>query len=71
MSGVMARQAKWLEAIERRISATAAMLASVKGAKLLGLKPSLMALIQDLRLQELTISKAFRKLLVWNMAFGE
>ncbi|EAA65334.1 hypothetical protein AN0015.2 [Aspergillus nidulans FGSC A4] len=70
MSGVMARQAKWLEAIERRISSTAAMLASIKGAKLLGLKPSLMASIQDLRLQELTISKAFRKLLVWNMAFA-
>ncbi|KAI9368784.1 P-loop containing nucleoside triphosphate hydrolase protein [Aspergillus egyptiacus] len=70
MSGVMARQAKWLEAIERRISSTAAMLASIKGAKLLGLKPSLIASIQGLRLEELTISKAFRKLLVWNMAFA-
>ncbi|KAL2871704.1 P-loop containing nucleoside triphosphate hydrolase protein [Aspergillus lucknowensis] len=70
MSGVMARQAKWLEAIERRISSTAAMLASIKGAKLLGLKPSLMSSIQKLRLEELTISKAFRKLLVWNMAFA-
>ncbi|KAL2826233.1 P-loop containing nucleoside triphosphate hydrolase protein [Aspergillus cavernicola] len=70
MSGVMVRQAKWLEAIERRISSTAAMLASIKGVKLLGLKPSLMASIQNLRLDELNISKAFRKLLVWNMAFA-
>ncbi|KAL3441173.1 P-loop containing nucleoside triphosphate hydrolase protein [Aspergillus insuetus] len=70
MSGVMARQAKWLEAIERRISSTAAMLASIKGVKLLGLKPSLMSSIQNLRLEELSISKGFRKLLVWNMAFA-
>ncbi|KIA75537.1 ABC multidrug transporter [Aspergillus ustus] len=70
MSGVMARQAKWLEAIERRISSTAAMLASIKGVKLLGLKPSLMSSIQSLRLEELSISKGFRKLLVWNMAFA-
>ncbi|KAL2812693.1 P-loop containing nucleoside triphosphate hydrolase protein [Aspergillus granulosus] len=70
MSGVMARQAKWLEAIERRISSTTAMLASIKGVKLLGLKPSLMSSIQSLRLEELSISKGFRKLLVWNMAFA-
>lgn len=70
MSGVMAKQAKWLEAIEKRISSTGAMLASIKGVKLLGLKPTLMASIQNLRLEELDISRGFRKLLVWNMAFG-
>jgi hypothetical protein len=47
------------------------MLASIKGVKLLGLKPSLMSSIQNLRLEELSISKGFRKLLVWNMAFGK
>ncbi|KAK2757241.1 hypothetical protein FQN54_004755 [Arachnomyces sp. PD_36] len=70
MSGVMAQQAKWLEAIERRISSTSKMLNSIKGIKILGLKPSMLKSIQGLRIDELVISKAFRKLLVWNMAFA-
>ncbi|RDW76399.1 putative ABC multidrug transporter [Aspergillus mulundensis] len=67
---VAARQAMWLEAIERRISATSSMLGSMKGIKMLGLQSSLMRLVHGLRIDELEISKRFRKLLVWNMAFA-
>ncbi|KAE8346672.1 hypothetical protein BDV24DRAFT_147346 [Aspergillus arachidicola] len=67
---VMSRQAMWLEAIERRISSTTSMLASMKGIKMLGLSDLLMTCIHNLRLNELRISRNFRKLLVWNMAFA-
>ncbi|KAH8805144.1 ABC multidrug transporter [Xylogone sp. PMI_703] len=59
---VMARQALWLQAIEKRITATAAMLGSMKGVKMAGLTDILLKIIQDLR--------KFRKILVWNMAFS-
>lgn len=68
---VMSRQAMWLEAIERRITATTAMLSAMKGVKMSGLTNILFATIQDLRREELNISKKFRKLLIWNMAFSK
>lgn len=71
MSFVVSHQAKWLEAIERRISSTSGMLGAIKGVKMLGLQTSFMNFIHGLRIDELNISKKFRKLLVWNMAFGE
>lgn len=71
MSFVMSRQAMWLEAIEKRISATTAMLDSMKGIKMCGLKQTLFENLQNLRVEELQISKKFRKLLIWNMALGE
>ena len=67
---VMSRQAMWLEAIERRITATTAMLSAMKGVKMSGLTDILFDTIQDLRREELRISKKFRKLLIWNMAFS-
>ncbi|KAL2832126.1 P-loop containing nucleoside triphosphate hydrolase protein [Aspergillus cavernicola] len=70
MALVVPRQAMWLEAIERRISATSSMLGSMKGIKMLGLQSSLMKCVHGLRIDELGISKKFRKLLVWNMAFA-
>ncbi|KAL3480238.1 P-loop containing nucleoside triphosphate hydrolase protein [Aspergillus californicus] len=70
MAFVVARQAMWLEAIERRISATSSMLGSIKGIKMLGLQSSLMKCVHSLRIDELAISRKFRKLLVWNMAFA-
>lgn len=71
MSFVVSRQAQWLEAIERRISATSGMLGSIKGVKMLGLQNSFMKFVHGLRINELNISKKFRTLLVWNMAFGK
>lgn len=65
----MKRQALWLEAIERRIAATTAMLGSMKGVKMSGLTDVLRADLQQLRIDELEISKKFRKLLIWTMAF--
>lgn len=70
MSFVVARQAQWLEAIEKRISSTSGMLGSIKGVKMLGLQNSFMKFIHGLRISELDISKKFRTLLVYNMAFG-
>ena len=66
----MARQALWLQAIERRVTATTAMLGAMKGIKMCGLTDILSKSIQDLRVSELRISKKFRKILVWNMAFS-
>ncbi|PYI12596.1 hypothetical protein BO78DRAFT_392440 [Aspergillus sclerotiicarbonarius CBS 121057] len=70
MSFVMSRQAMWLQAIERRISSTSSMLASMKGIKMLGLQSALMTCVHNLRLDEMSISRNFRKLLVWNMALA-
>jgi len=68
---VMQRQAYWLEAIERRIAATSAMLDSMKGVKMGGLTEVLRSDLQQLRIDELNISKKFRKLLIWTMGFCE
>ncbi|KAH8425873.1 putative ABC multidrug transporter [Aspergillus melleus] len=70
LSLVVSRQAMWLEAIERRISSTGSMLASMKGIKLLGLSHFFMTHVHGLRLEELKISKSFRRILVWNLAFA-
>ncbi len=67
---IMERQAKWLEAIERRVTATTAMLGAMKGIKMCGLTDILFTTLQKLRVDELEISKAFRKVIVWNMAFS-
>ncbi|KAF2186291.1 canalicular multispecific organic anion transporter 1 [Zopfia rhizophila CBS 207.26] len=67
---VMQRQALWLEAIERRIAATTAMLGSMKGVKMCGLTDVLRDDLQQLRIDELEISKKFRKLLIWTMGFS-
>ncbi|KAJ5799427.1 uncharacterized protein N7518_001495 [Penicillium psychrosexuale] len=70
MSFVVAGQAKWLEAIEKRINATSGMLGSIKGVKMLGLQDSFMKFVHGLRISELDISKKFRTLLVINMGFA-
>ncbi|KAH6623990.1 ABC transporter [Chaetomium sp. MPI-SDFR-AT-0129] len=70
MNFIMSRQAMWLEAIEKRISATSAMLSSMKGVKMCGLKDTLLTNLQQLRVDEMRISKKFRRLLIWNMIFA-
>ncbi|KAF2731990.1 ABC multidrug transporter-like protein [Polyplosphaeria fusca] len=67
---VMQRQALWLGAIERRIAATTAMLGSMKGIKMCGLTDVLRDDIHRLRVEELKISKKYRKLLIWTMGFA-
>jgi hypothetical protein len=71
VSFVMARQAAWLEAIEKRISVTSQMLGSIKGVKMCGLTDVLSTRIHTLRNDELRISGKFRRLLIWNMVLGE
>ncbi|EMD95327.1 hypothetical protein COCHEDRAFT_112393 [Bipolaris maydis C5] len=66
---VMQRQALWLEGIERRIAATSAMLSSIKGVKMGGLTEVLRQDLHKLRIEELDISKKYRKLLIWTMGF--
>ncbi|SPJ75456.1 related to multidrug resistance protein [Fusarium torulosum] len=70
VSFVMARQAIWLEAIERRISVTSQMLGSMKGVKMCGLSSVLGTRIQAMREEELHISGKFRRLLIWNMVLA-
>ncbi|KAF5682935.1 major facilitator family transporter [Fusarium denticulatum] len=70
VSFVMARQAAWLEAIEKRISVTSQMLGSMKGVKMCGLTDVLSTRIHNLRTDELRISGKFRRLLIWNMVLA-
>ena len=70
-SMVMQRQALWLEGIERRSAATSAMLSSMKGVKMGGLTEVLREDLHKLRIDELNISKRFRKLLIWTMGFSK
>lgn len=67
---VISRQGLWLEAIEKRISSTTAMLSSMKGIKMTGLRDILFKSIHALRVDELNISKRFRRILIWNMGLG-
>ncbi|KAI4279834.1 MAG: hypothetical protein L6R38_004935, partial [Xanthoria sp. 2 TBL-2021] len=70
MNLVVKRQGLWLEAIQRRISATAKMLGSMKRIKMCGLSDTLFDNIHDLRKEELDISKGFRRLLIGSMFFA-
>ncbi|RDL38704.1 uncharacterized protein BP5553_03044 [Venustampulla echinocandica] len=56
------RQKAWMEAIERRISATANMLSSMKSVKMLGLSEPLRAVIMNLRREEIKSATRFRAL---------
>ena len=70
MNFIVSSQAAWLEAMERRIEATTTMLGSMKGIKMCGFTDILLRNIHKLRLEELKISKRFRRLIVWNIAIG-
>ena len=70
MKLVVERQTLWLEAIQRRISATGTMLGSMKRVKMCGLADTLFANVHELRKQELKISDRFRKLLIYSMLFA-
>ena len=67
---IMQSQAQWLEAIERRISATTTMLGSMKRVKMCALTEVFNENLHGLRLEELRISGRFRKLLIVNLFFS-
>ena len=70
MNLVVHRQAIWLEAIEKRISATTTMLGSMKRIKMCGLGDTVFETVHNLRLKELRISKRFRRVLIGSMFFA-
>lgn len=58
---VSSRQKTWLEATEKRINFTTAVLGSIRNVKFLGLTENMGAMIEASRTEELKISKKFRR----------
>jgi hypothetical protein len=77
MAGAMAisalagsRQKLWLEAIEKRVDATAKVLGSMKGIKMTGLTDKLSRILQSMRDEEIKKSEKFRELLILVVGLG-
>ena len=70
MNLVAQKQGQWLEAIEKRISATSTMLGSMKRVKMCGLTDVLFDNIHSLRKHELRVSIGFRRLLIASLFFA-
>jgi ATP-binding cassette, subfamily C (CFTR/MRP), member 1 len=68
---VVQRQKMWLEAIQHRIAITSKMLDEMKSVKFSGLANVLASSIHQYRIEELQISKKYRKLLIINMVFSK
>lgn len=66
----MRSQAHWLEAIEKRISATTTMLGSMKRVKMCALTEVFDTSLHGLRMEELNVSGRFRRLLIVNLFFS-
>lgn len=64
----MARQKDWSAATQKRIAVTRSMLEAIKSLKMLGLADKVEASIRSSRLSEISISKNFRWLQVYNNA---
>jgi ATP-binding cassette subfamily C (CFTR/MRP) protein 1 len=64
-------QAKWIQASQERVARTAATIGSIKWIKLSGLTDSAFSVIRLLRIHELKLSRRFRVLLIWVVAFCE
>ncbi|KAK6823240.1 hypothetical protein RU639_006093 [Aspergillus parasiticus] len=61
-NAVSARQKSWLQATEKRINFTTAILGSIQNIKFLGLTEIMGVMIHGLRDEELSISKRFRRI---------
>ncbi|KAJ5178366.1 ABC transporter integral membrane type 1 [Penicillium coprophilum] len=61
-NAVSTRQKTWLEATEKRINFTSHVLGSIKSVKFLGLTEFIKQSITGLRIEELEISKKFRRI---------
>jgi hypothetical protein len=64
------RQKLWLEAIEKRVDATAKVLGSMKGIKMTGLTDKLSRILQSMRDEEIKKSEKFRELLILVVGLG-
>ncbi|RDA86714.1 hypothetical protein CP532_4180 [Ophiocordyceps camponoti-leonardi (nom. inval.)] len=60
-----ARQKIWMDAVEKRITMTASMLASMRSIKMMGLSPVLSKIVQDQRIHETRRMAAARWNIVW------
>lgn len=61
-NAVSIRQKTWLQATEKRINFTSHVLGSIKNVKFLGLTEMIKNSIEGLRIDELEISKKFRRI---------
>ncbi|KAJ5554087.1 hypothetical protein N7513_004046 [Penicillium frequentans] len=61
-NAVSTRQKDWLKATEKRINFTTSILGSIRNVKYLGLTETMSNMIESMRMEELKISKTFRKL---------
>lgn len=64
------KQRSWNEATQRRLAMTTSMLSSMKNLKMLGVASYTESLIRKLRLQELTVAKKVRWMMVAYNASG-
>lgn len=65
------RHGQWINAIQRRVSITSSMLASMKSLKMMGLSNKLFDVLDDQRIRELDLSKRLRVMSVWARFFCE
>ncbi|KAJ5806538.1 uncharacterized protein N7503_004140 [Penicillium pulvis] len=61
-NAVSTRQKDWLKATEKRINFTTSILGSIRNVKYLGLTETMSNMIDAMRMEELEVSKNFRKL---------
>lgn len=61
-NAVSTRQKDWLKATEKRINFTTSILGSIRNVKYLGLTETMGNMIESMRIEELEVSKNFRKL---------
>lgn len=59
---VSTRQKEWLRATEKRINFTTSILGSIRNVKFLGLADIMSSKIEALRVDELEVSKKFRRI---------
>ncbi|KAI1774955.1 ABC transporter [Hypoxylon cercidicola] len=62
-----AAQLRWVERVQERLKVTSSFLSNMKAVKMLGISPVMSSVVQKLRVDEINVSKAYRKLLVWAM----
>ncbi|KAF7554083.1 hypothetical protein G7Z17_g3181 [Cylindrodendrum hubeiense] len=64
-------QVVWIEKVQERLRITSTMLGDMKAVKQLGLSKEITDIIRKLRQVEIRASRAYRKLLVWNVLLSE
>jgi hypothetical protein len=69
-NAVSVRQKTWLQATEKRINFTSQILGSIRNVKFLALTDIMKTAIERLRLEELEISKKFRRVQTARVCMG-